>query len=68
MLVVVPFGFTTAAIIFPAWSTVISIATLAFSLKSSSKLGSLVILLPLSPLLILTPLPSPPFPLAALPL
>lgn len=63
-VVVVPLGFTNAETTLPLLSTLMSTATFAFSLKSSSKDGRWVNLLPLNPLLILTPL----LPLAALPL
>ena len=63
LVVVVPRGFTVAAITLPVLSIVISTATFAGSLKSSSKLGNLAKRLPFKPLLILTPLlPVPPFP------
>ena len=65
LVVVVPRGLMVAAVTAPDPSTVMSTATLAFSLKSSSKEGSLVILLPSNPFRIVTPLPL--LPLAALP-
>jgi len=58
-VVVVPLGLTVAPITCPLPLTIISTATFAFSLKSSSKLGSFAMRLPSSPLLMLTPPPAP---------
>ena len=60
--VVVPLGWMATLITLPVASILMSTAILAFSLKSSSNDGLLLILLPCSPLEIEIPLPPEPLP------